>query len=148
MANAFAKLTTPALEKKIFSASPEDKVLIQEVLDKRSKKSAAASDFEEPVAVKAKPAKAAKAPKAVKAEAKPVKAAKAEKPAKAKKARNILIGRTAEFTIHGTALKLKGPIVRVITGTDGLPYIGIADSDGKVKFKKQEASKIFEPKSK
>jgi hypothetical protein len=170
MANKFAKLSTSALEKKIGTASDEDKVQIQEVLDKRKAADAAKADFLEipakKVSLKAdfgepaeKPAKkskkavaepeAPKSKKAVKAEEPKVKVnvkkAKAAKPARE---RHELIGKTAKFTVHGTAFEIKGPIVRVINGTDDKPYIGVADENGKIKFKQQEQATIYGMKAK
>jgi hypothetical protein len=149
MANKFAKLTTAALEKKIIEASQEDKALIQEVLDKRAAGSAAASDFsDEPAAAPVKSDKKAKVTKQKTAGKKKVtvktkKVVAKPKVEHKKRVTNPLIGKIAEFVIHRTAIKIKGPIVKTITGDDGKPYIAIKDKEGHVRYKQRDVARIW-----
>lgn len=149
MANKFAKLTTAALEKKIIEASQEDKALIQEVLDKRAAGSAAASDFsDEPAAAPVKSDKKAKVTKQKTAGKKKVTVKTKKVVAKPKKEgkprmKHPLVGKTAKFTMFRTALEVKGPIIKVIKGTDDKPYIGVKDAEGIVRYKQQDQSTIY-----
>jgi hypothetical protein len=167
MTNNFSKLSTERLQGLASSdtTSADDKTAISEILAKRiiaKTDDSAAKDFgkadKKATAKKATPKKAADK-KATAKKATPKKAA--DKKATAKKSdkktvkvvkhiprvRNELIGKMAKFTEHRTAFEVKGPIERVIKGTDGLPYIGVKNAEGIMRFKQQAQATIYGVKS-